>query len=126
MEKVVQACLLVAAGGALGAVGRYLCGLIPLPVEFPLMTMLINFLGAVLIGFVTTVPNLSANAALFLKTGVCGGFTTFSTFSLDTVNLLQGGRPLLGVLNASVSVGVCLIGVLLGSALGRAAYAAAG
>lgn len=114
----MQVCLLVAAGGAVGAVLRYLLGLVPVAAQFPLMTLLINFLGAVLIGMVTSVPSLSANAVFFLKTGVCGGFTTFSTFSLDTVQLLKNGNLMLGILNAAASVGLCLLGVLLGQWLG--------
>ena len=116
----MEACLFVAAGGALGAVGRYLLGLVPLSGSFPLMTLLINFGGAVLIGFVTSAPGMSGSAMLFLKTGVCGGFTTFSTFSLDTVKLLQDGKLGLGALNMGASVGICLLGVLLGQCLGRA------
>lgn len=118
-ETIMQACLLVAAGGAVGAVARYLLGLIPISMDFPIMTMLINFFGSVLIGFVASSPNFSKEAILFLKTGVCGGFTTFSTFSLDTVHLLQGEKAMLGVANAAVSVGVCLIGVMIGESLGR-------
>ncbi|MCH4239627.1 MAG: fluoride efflux transporter CrcB [Oscillospiraceae bacterium] len=114
----MEVCLLVAAGGAVGAVFRYLLGLIPVAVQFPLMTLLINFSGAVLIGMVTSMPSLPANAVFFLKTGVCGGFTTFSTFSLDTIQLLKGENLVLGILNAAASVGFCLLGVLLGQWLG--------
>ena len=82
----MAAVLWVGAGGFLGAVGRYLLGLVPFEGDFPLMTFLVNFAGAVAIGAITEVTGatsaLSAEAALFLKTGVCGGFTTFSTFSL--------------------------------------------
>ena len=76
------AALLVGAGGFIGAVGRYLLGLVPCGGDFPLMTFLVNFLGAVAIGAVAEAASgpaaLPAEAALFLKTGVCGGFTTFS------------------------------------------------
>ena len=78
----MAAVLWVGAGGFLGAVGRYLLGLVPFEGDFPLMTFLVNFAGAVAIGAITEVAGatsaLSAEAALFLKTGVCGGFTTFS------------------------------------------------
>ena len=76
-------CLFVALGGGLGAVGRYLLSLIAAPWSFPVMTLLTNFLGAVVIGAVAQAAGqlpMSKSAVLFLKTGLCGGFTTFSTF----------------------------------------------
>ena len=88
-------CLFVALGGGLGAVGRYLLSLIAAPWSFPVMTLLTNFLGAVVIGAVAQAAGqlpMSKSAVLFLKTGLCGGFTTFSTFSLETVELLEQGR----------------------------------
>ena len=87
-------CLFVALGGGLGAVGRYLLSLIAAPWSFPVMTLLTNFLGAVVIGAVAQAAGqlpMSKSAVLFLKTGLCGGFTTFSTFSLETVELLEQG-----------------------------------
>ena len=93
-------CLFVALGGGLGAVGRYLLSLIAAPWSFPVMTLLTNFLGAVVIGAVAQAAGqlpMSKSAVLFLKTGLCGGFTTFSTFSLETVELLeQYAGPLTG------------------------------
>lgn len=89
--------LCVGAGGALGAMGRYGLGLIPLGSELPLMTLLINFLGSVAIGAIVETSELAAGAlsreaVLFLKVGLCGGFTTFSTFSLETLGLIEGGQ----------------------------------
>ena len=89
--------LCVGAGGALGAMGRYGLGLIPLGGELPLMTLLINFLGSVAIGAIVETSELAAGAlsreaVLFLKVGLCGGFTTFSTFSLETLGLIEGGQ----------------------------------
>ena len=89
--------LCVGAGGALGAMGRYSLGLIPLGGELPLMTLLINFLGSVAIGAIVETSELAAGAlsreaVLFLKVGLCGGFTTFSTFSLETLELIEGGH----------------------------------
>ena len=110
-------CLPVALGGALGAAGRYLLSLIPLSAGFPLTTLLTNFLGAVVIGAVAQAAGqlpLSPGAVLFLKSGLCGGFTTFSTFSLETVTLLERGRWLAGGGYALSSVALCLGGVLLG------------
>ena len=61
---------------------------------------------------------------LFLKTGVCGGFTTFSSFSLETVNLIDRGRYAMAGAYAGGSVIACLIGVVLGQMLMRAALSA--
>lgn len=113
-------CLFVALGGGLGAVGRYLLSLIAAPWSFPVMTLLTNFLGAVVIGAVAQAAGqlpMSKSAVLFLKTGLCGGFTTFSTFSLETVELLEQGRRAAGGGYILASVGLCLAGVLLGRAL---------
>lgn len=113
-------CLFVALGGGLGAVGRYLLSLIAAPWSFPVMTLLTNFLGRW-----SSAPwprrrdscPMSKSAVLFLKTGLCGGFTTFSTFSLETVELLEQGRWAAGGGYILASVGLCLAGVLLGRAL---------
>lgn len=69
--------LLVGMGGALGAVGRYGLSLLPWRGDFPLLTLLTNLLGAVLIGFIAGLAGrgrLNASGAIFWKTGVCGGF----------------------------------------------------
>ena len=90
-------CLAVGAGGALGAVARYLVGLVPLLHRgaFPLPTLLINLVGAVAIGLVAAAGGrtaLSPTALLFLQVGLCGGFTTFSTFSLEALGQLWFGQ----------------------------------
>ena len=116
-------CLWVALGGGLGATGRYLLSLVPVAVDFPVLTLLTNFLGAVVIGGLSVFidrGSLSPSASLLLKTGVCGGFTTFSTFSLETVSLLESRRLLAGGLYAVASVILCLAGVLVGRFLARA------
>ena len=102
--------LFVGLGGAVGAVGRY--GL----------SLLTNLIGAVLIGFVVGLAGrerLSSGWTLFWKTGVCGGFTTFSTFSLESVTLLQRGRTGLALAYMALSAGLCLAGVLAGQWLSR-------
>ena len=85
--------LYVAAGGALGAVGRYAISLIGPKAVLPVQTLLTNVIGAILIGFIVGIAssqsNVSANTILFWKTGVCGGFTTFSTFSLEAYELFE-------------------------------------
>lgn len=95
-------CLFVGVGGFLGAVARYLCTRLPLAPEggFPLVTLLINVLGvlgAFVIGLIAAGASKHTGwdprLVLLLKTGVCGGFTTFSTFALETSSLLQSGKP---------------------------------
>ena len=115
--------LLVGAGGALGAMGRYGLSLLPFRGEFPLLTLVTNLLGAVLIGLIAGWAGrgrLSEHWTLFWKTGVCGGFTTFSTISLETQTLLEKGRWLLGGGYIVLSVALCLLGVALGQRLSRA------
>ncbi len=114
--------LLVGCGGALGAMLRYGIGLIPVRGSFPLLTLLINFLGAVAIGYIAemvSASQLSPKWTLFCKTGICGGFTTFSTFSLEAVTLFREKAWLLGSAYVILSVVGCLCGVLLGSGLRR-------
>ena len=90
--------------------------------EFPLLTLAANLLGAVLIGFIAGWAGrgrLSSGWTLFWKTGVCGGFTTFSTFSLESLTLLEKGKWLLGGSYMVLSVVLCLLGVALGQRLSR-------
>ena len=113
----------VGLGGALGAMGRYGISLLPLKSAFPFLTLLTNVLGALVIGFVVGVTAQGAaspNTVLFWKTGVCGGFTTFSTFSLETLRLFEGGQTASGLLYVGASVVLCVAGVYAGELLGRA------
>ena len=112
-------CAAVGAGGFVGAVLRYLMGLIPFLQRgsLPYHTLLINVLGAILIGMIVKTDYtelLSPAAVLFLKVGVCGGFTTFSTFSLESLDLLESGRPATFAVYALASVALCVAGVLGG------------
>lgn len=112
----------VALGGAVGAVGRYGISLLPWKGAFPLLTLATNFLGAVAIGFLSGLFSqrlLGERGKLFWQTGVCGGFTTFSTFSLESVTLLQRGRTGLALAYMALSAGLCLAGVLAGQWLSR-------
>ena len=92
------ACLCVALGGAVGSVLRYLVSLIDLgeTTAFPYKTLFVNVVGAFVIGllaaFAAKNAILSENWMLCLKVGLCGGFTTFSTFALETVTLTQDGK----------------------------------
>ena len=120
MNKMMTKLLLVGLGGALGAVCRYLISLLPVRGEFPVLTLLTNLGGALLIGLVVGMSGrLSQTGMLFWKSGVCGGFTTFSTFSLEALRLFEGGKALLGTAYAVSSVLLCLLGVFLGECAGR-------
>lgn len=111
----------MALGGALGAMARYAMSLIPVKSEFPVMTLITNILGAVLIGFIVGLTSnredISKNTVLFWKTGVCGGFTTFSTFSLEAFNMLDNKQYLAGSLYVILSCGCCILGILCGKKL---------
>ena len=113
--------LFVALGGAIGAIGRYAISLIPVKTGFPILTLITNFLGAVLIGFIVGLvskrDDIPPNAVLFWKTGLCGGFTTFSTFSLEAFALLENHQVALGGIYIVTSVGFCIVGIMLGRQL---------
>lgn len=114
--------LAVGLGGALGAILRYLISLLPLKGSFPVWTLLTNLLGAVAIGFIAGASargRMQDVAALFWKTGVCGGFTTFSTFSLEAFSLLENGNRGLGALYILLSILLCLGGIALGQGCRR-------
>lgn len=118
--------LAVGCGGFIGAVSRYLMTMLINRMStgaFPVATLVINILGSFLIGLLTqVVPNLypyNKRLLLFLTTGILGGFTTFSTFSLDTVNLYQNGNTTFAILNVLISVLFCVIGVILGKMLAK-------
>lgn len=113
--------LFVAMGGAIGAMGRYAISMIPVKSDFPILTLLTNIIGAVIIGFVVGIVegrgDLSQNGVLFWKTGLCGGFTTFSTFSLEAYSLLEHKDYALCGVYVVLSVICCLAGVVCGRKL---------
>lgn len=109
--------LWVALGGAIGAMGRYAISLVPVKTTFPVLTLITNILGAVFIGFIVgTFADKydSPNLVLFLKTGVCGGFTTFSTFSLEAFSLFESKQYMQGSIYVILSVFCCIIGIWCG------------
>ena len=112
-------CLVVGIGGFIGAICRYLMGLIPIKVTF-LNTMIINIIGAMVIGLVVALGSkypLDNRVILFLKTGICGGFTTFSTFSLETVDLISNGKVLTAFIYVVLTVIFCILAVWLGKCI---------
>lgn len=110
--------LAVGFGGALGAVCRYLLGqVIPkLGNGFPLATFAVNLLGCFAIGLVVGIAgrntDIDPRLILFLQTGICGGFTTFSTFSLESLTLIEEGRLAIGILYIVLSVLLGLFALL--------------
>ena len=109
--------LIVGAGGFLGTIMRYLMGLIPFQHEFPLITLIINFLGSFIIGGVyefSLSEFSNSKLTLFMKTGVCGGFTTFSAFSLETFSLIENKKYFYASAYVFLSVFLCVLGTWLG------------
>jgi CrcB protein len=120
-----QTLSLVALGGALGSAARYLVGVAALRTfgpGFPVATMAVNVAGSFLMGvLVVTLAHLGGNrAAPFLMTGVLGGFTTFSAFSLDAVTLWDRGQTMLSATYVAGSVILSLAALVLGMATARA------
>ncbi len=116
--------LIVAMGGAVGAAARYAISTIPFKMTFPIGTLITNFIGAFLIGLVVGLAEgkrLTDNSVLFFKTGVCGGFTTFSTFSLEAVTLFENNNIAIVIAYAAASVVLCMLGVVIGRSLVRMA-----
>jgi CrcB protein len=120
--------LAVAGGGALGSLARFwMTGAVAALTgpRFPYGTLLINILGSFVIGAVAGVTLTPARIAMhpdvriFLMVGLCGGFTTFSAFSLQMLELLQTGQVVSGLLYAVGSVLLCLLFVWFGWWLGR-------
>jgi CrcB protein len=113
--------LLIAIGGALGSVSRYGCQkwiyqFYPHP--FPFGTFAVNILGCLLIGLFFGISEkgnlMSPNWRIFLTTGFCGGFTTFSTFSFETLSLIRNGDTSYALIYIFMSVLLGLLGVWLG------------
>jgi CrcB protein len=118
--------LLVAIGGAIGSVARYLMASgiqQSTGWTFPIGTVLVNILGCVLIGVLYVLlvarPDPRHDLRALLMVGVMGGFTTFSSFSLETVTLLMAGNIAVATLNVVISVTACLLGTTLGITLAR-------
>jgi fluoride exporter len=125
-NRSVTTILLIALGAAIGANLRYALSLWAARqwgAAFPYGTLLINVLGSFAIGVVLTLAAtrsaISVPWRLLLVTGLLGGFTTFSTFSYETYQLLIEDSLLLASLNILGSVGISLAGVVLGAVLAR-------
>jgi CrcB protein len=112
--------LFVSIGAAVGGVFRYwLSNYVHkfLPANFPYGTLTVNLVGSFLVGFIMYYLNereiISANMRILLAVGFCDGFTTFSTFSLETMNLIRDSELLLAGLNVILNISLCLTGIFL-------------
>jgi CrcB protein len=122
--SALPALLWIALGGAAGSVARAMVAM-SLPGRFPWATLLINVLGSLLIGWLMArlgpIENpTAASLRSLLVTGFCGGFTTFSTFSWQTLEQMQKGQWGAAAANVGLSMVLCLAAVWLGFRLGRA------
>lgn len=115
--------LWIALGSALGGVGRYtLSGVVAnwIGATFPWGTLIVNITGCFVIGIFNTVTGADGvflvplDARLFVMVGMCGGYTTFSSFSLESLNLMRNGEWLMAGGYVLASTILCLIGVWLG------------
>lgn len=127
MPTMLWTYILVAVGGALGSLARFWVGDYVgtrFGATFPWGTLIVNITGSFLIGFFYSVTGtegrwqVQPTIRAFLMAGICGGYTTFSTFSLQTLNLIQDGQWLYAGANVIFSVVLCMIGVWLGYLLG--------
>lgn len=109
---------MVGLGGSIGAMLRYFITISWKTNSFPFQTLFINIVGCLFIGLVLALNQktnlLSGDAKLFLATGICGGFTTFSAFSLENFLLLKSGEYVTAVLYIFTSVAVCIIATFVG------------
>jgi CrcB protein len=114
---------LIAIGSALGGMARYfMSGVVTIATggTFPYGTMFVNVSGALAIGFIASLTGpdgrflVGTPARQFMLVGICGGYTTFSSFSLETLYLMRAGEWIPATMNAVGSVLVCLLAVWLG------------
>ena len=122
----MQKLLIVGIGGFIGCCLRYLITSYSPKIfgtQLPYGTLIVNVIGGILIGLVMDFSIksdvISPNLKLFLTTGLMGGLTTFSTFSYETINLINGGKCLLGTLNICLNLFLSLGGVILGKSISQ-------
>lgn len=112
-------CLIVGIGGFVGSILRYLISLIPVNEKntFPIKTLVTNVVGAFIIGLIVAIalkrPQMDSKTVLLIKTGFCGGFTTFSTFALESSDLIGKGQWGIAAIYMILSVVLCVLAVML-------------
>jgi len=123
---MIKTLLFIAAGGAFGAVSRYGASLgvyAMLGRAFPYGTLFVNVAGSFLMGLLSIILierfNLGPEWRAAILVGFLGSFTTFSTFSIETLNLFEQGDMSRALLNMFVSLALCLLAVLFGVSVGR-------
>ncbi len=123
---MIKHVLLVGLGGGIGSMARYLCQRwfsLHYPHTFPWGTFSVNMLGCFLIGLLWGVHYRSFDSneswKLFLMAGVCGGFTTFSAFTLESIGLVKENKPFLFLAYVASSVILGLAATLIGMRLTR-------
>ncbi|MGL4654380.1 MAG: fluoride efflux transporter CrcB [Sarcina sp.] len=128
MEKSLLV-FVVGCGGFIGASLRYLISLWAtrgMGPAFPFGTLIVNILGAIIIGFVTEMSLrtsvVSPTMKTFITTGMMGGLTTFSTFSLETMTIFSHGNLGLGSLNIVLNLGLSLVGVVIGQFIAKVLF----
>src|SRR5262249_52075903 len=118
-------CLVVILGGAIGTFLRYAISVLALPIsrELPWGTILINITGSFVIGLFGTLTLASGrypapeNVRLFVMVGICGGYNTLPTVSLQTLDLIRSGAVVRAAANVALSVVLCVAAVALGHTL---------
>lgn len=120
--------LIVGLGSALGGLARYGCGLAAMALlgpGFPWGTILVNIFGCLVIGLFATLTGPDGRLLVgtlgrqFVMIGLCGGYTTFSAFSLETFELLRSGQTTAAAANVLLSLAFCLLAVWIGHAAAR-------
>jgi CrcB protein len=114
---------MIGIGGFIGSIGRYsLAQFVQNKFFeiFPYGTLVVNIIGCFVIGLIYAISektSLQPEWRLFLATGICGGFTTFSAFSMETINMLRDGELFLGSIYVICSITFCLLATFLGFVL---------
>ncbi len=114
---MIQQAVLVALGGAIGAVLRFSIGNIIESSDFPLSTILVNISGSFILGMLAVMAinnGYSEELMLFFGTGLLGAFTTMSTFSLETLTLVKNDNYTLALVYASISFILCILFAFVG------------
>jgi len=123
---MIKDILLVFVGGGLGSVCRYFAGFLLGKIQyfvgdFPIHTFTANALGCLLIGILAGCFSKNPNTAMqfLLVMGFCGGFTTFSTFSLEIINMFKSGQLAFPLIYVAISLILCLLMTILGMCITR-------